>query len=612
MIKRVVRQDRSDQTASSTNAALVEALLSVHNLVSAGAPPKVTYEAILDGAVGLLNADSGALRFVDRGDPSWTVAVAVHGDVISDERWRRRAPLTEGLSGRVMATGRPAIANDIVPAHIRSQLAPTTLTAGLAVPIRERGRLVGAISIGTTRAKRRFTESDQQVAMDYADHVGVILTVVRADDDAVAQAFTDSLTGLGNRALLLDRLEHELVRSDRGGDEVTVLFLDLDRFKIVNDSLGHTVGDQLLRAVAERLRGCIRDDDVCARIGGDEFAILLTGAADPAVVAQRIIDVVQRSFEIDGRELFIGVSVGIATGRDDAETLLRNADVAMYHAKRAGAGRHQRFDTHARGAPVAPRPRHRAPPGRRARRVRASLPAALSPPIRQAHRLRGAGPLAPSGARAGTAGRVHSARRGDRDDRRHRALGPRAELLAVRDLAPRMPLAFSVNASIRELERADYAATVERAIAGRFAPRDLVIEVTESERLQDSPGAIASLHALKEIGVRTALDDFGTGYSTLLNLSHLPIDVLKVAKPFVDAVGGDGRNPSGLLAGIIALGKHLGFRTVAEGIEREDQRELLTKLGCDLGQGYLLGRPLDADAASRLLAAELAGERRAA
>jgi len=175
-----------------------------------------------------------------------------------------------------------------------------------------------------------------------------------------------------------------------------------------------------------------------------------------------------------------------------------------------------------------------------------------------------------------------------------------------------MPLAFSVNASIRELERADYAATVERAIAGRFAPRDLVIEVTESERLQDSPGAIASLHALKEIGVRTALDDFGTGYSTLLNLSHLPIDVLKVAKPFVDAVGGDGRNPSGLLAGIIALGKHLGFRTVAEGIEREDQRELLTKLGCDLGQGYLLGRPLDADAASRLLAAELAGERRAA
>ena len=139
-----------------------------------------------------------------------------------------------------------------------------------------------------------------------------------------------------------------------------------------------------------------------------------------------------------------------------------------------------------------------------------------------------------------------------------------------------------------------------------------VIEVTGSERLQDSPGAIASLHALKEIGVRTALDDFGTGYSTLLNLSQLPIDVLTVAKPFVDAVGGDGRNPSGLLAGIISLGKHLGFRTVAEGIEREDQRELLTRLGCDLGQGYLLGRPLDSDAATELLAAERNDDRHAA
>jgi EAL domain-containing protein (putative c-di-GMP-specific phosphodiesterase class I) len=137
------------------------------------------------------------------------------------------------------------------------------------------------------------------------------------------------------------------------------------------------------------------------------------------------------------------------------------------------------------------------------------------------------------------------------------------------------------------------------------------VEVTESERLQDSRRAISTLHELKELGVRTALDDFGTGYSTLLNLSHLPIDVLKVAKPFVDAVG-DGHNPAGLLAGVIALGKHLGFRTVAEGIEREDQHELLVKLGCDIGQGYLLGRPVDATTANELLAAERAGDARAA
>ena len=608
MTEKVVNQDRSDQTANSTNAALVEALLGVQNLVSAGAPPKVTYEAILDGAVGLLNADSGALRFVDRADPSWTVAVAVHGEVISDERWRRRAPLSEGISGRVLATGSPVIANDLDRSQIRSQLAPTTLTAGLAVPIRERGRLVGAISIGTKVSGRRFTESDRRLAMDYADHVGVILTVIRADH-ALAQAFTDPLTGLGNRALLLDRLEHELVRSDRGGDEVTVLFLDLDRFKIVNDSLGHTVGDHLLKAVAERLRGCIRDDDVCARIGGDEFAIVLTGAVDPSLVAARVIEVVERSFEIDGRELFIGVSVGIATGREDAETLLRNADVAMYHAKRGGAGRHQRYEPRMHTAL-----RSRLDLDTELRRaiergefelhyqplyhLRSGKPTGFEALVRWRHPVRGLVPPLDFIPLAEETGMII--------DIGHWVLEHSCSQFATwRD---ERPLAISVNASIRELERADYAAMVERAIAGRFPARDLVIEVTESERLQDSPGAVASLQALKEIGVRTALDDFGTGYSTLLNLSHLPIDVLKVAKPFVDAVGGDGRNPSGLLAGIIALGKHLGFWTVAEGIEREDQRELLTRLGCDLGQGYLLGRPLDTGAASELLATELDDE----
>ena len=153
---------------------------------------------------------------------------------------------------------------------------------------------------------------------------------------------------------------------------------------------------------------------------------------------------------------------------------------------------------------------------------------------------------------------------------------------------------MSVNAAIRELQRSDYATTVEVAIAGAFPSSALAIEVTESARLQDAPAALTSLHAIKELGARIALDDFGTGYSTLLNLSHLPVDAIKVAKPFVDAIGGPGRDPAGLLAGILSLGRHLGLTTVAEGIEREDQRRLLVELGCDLGQGYLLSRPLDA------------------
>jgi EAL domain-containing protein (putative c-di-GMP-specific phosphodiesterase class I) len=166
------------------------------------------------------------------------------------------------------------------------------------------------------------------------------------------------------------------------------------------------------------------------------------------------------------------------------------------------------------------------------------------------------------------------------------------------------PLAITVNAAMRELQRPDYASAVERAIAGRFPAAALIIEVTESARLQDAPMALNSLHAIKALGARTALDDFGTGYATLLNLSHLPVDMLKVAKPFMDASGGPGRDPAGLLGGILGLGRHLSLTTVAEGIERADQRQLLVELGCDLGQGYLLSRPVDAAAAGELLAAE--------
>jgi len=596
---------------SDSDAAFVDAVLGVQNLVSASAPPETIYQAVVDNAVRLLNADSSALRFVDRRDPSWTVAVAVSGSRRS-ERWRQRAPITEGLSGRAIATGRPLTVNDLNPAKLQSQLAPPGLRAGIGVPIRERGRVVGSISIGTTSANRRFTEEDERLAAEYADHVGVVLTVARAEH-AVEQAYTDTLTGLGNRPLLLDRLEHELVRADRAGRPVTVLFIDLDRFKLVNDSLGHMAGDQLLVAVADRLRGCIREGDVCARLGGDEFAILLGGAgAVPDAVADRIIEVLHRSFSIDGHEVFIGVSVGIATGREDADTLLRNADVAMYHAKRAGTGRRRRFkpqmhealvsrlglDSELRGAvergefELHYQPIYDLGSGRIA---------AFEALVRWRHPVRGLVPPIEFIPLAEETGMIVP-------------IGQWVLEHACAQLAAwyqEGPLIVSVNAAMRELQQPDYAVTVERAIGGAFPPSALVIEVTESARLEDAPSALRTLHAVKELGIRTALDDFGTGYATLLNLSHLPVDVLKVAKPFVDAVGGTDRNPSGLLAGILGLGRHLGLTTVAEGIERPDQRMLLVELGCDLGQGYLLSRPLDAAGADELLAGER-GLRRAA
>lgn len=587
--------------AGTTDARFVEALLSVQRLVSAGAPAGETYQAIIDQSVRLLRADSGALRLVDLEDPSWTVAVAACGALPGDERWRRRAPLTEGVSGQAIQSGEPIVLNDLFSLPTHSQLAPKDIKAGMAVPLRERGRVIGAISIGSNEPSREFTPAEQRVLADYAEHVGVVLSVARAVH-AVQQAFTDPLTSLGNRALLLDRLEHELVRADRGGEPVTVLFIDLDRFKLVNDSLGHLAGDQLLAAAAERLRGCVRDTDVCARLGGDEFAVVLTGASDPNAVADRIIEALQRSYTIDGHEVFIGVSVGIATGREEAGTLLRNADVAMYQAKHAGTGRRQRFEPSMHEALLS-RLDLEADLRRAVERgefelhyqplydLRTRRVAAFESLVRWRHPVRGLIPpieFIPLAEETGMIVEIG-----------HWVLRQACAQLAV--WYRRAPLAITVNASMRELQRPDYAATVERAIAGAFPPSALIIEVTESAPIADAPTALTSLHAITALGVRTALDDFGTGYSTLLNLSHLPVDMIKVAKPFVDAVGGATGDPAGLLAGILSLGRHLGLTTVAEGIEREDQRRLLLELGCDLGQGYLMNRPLPAQDAGELI-----------
>jgi diguanylate cyclase (GGDEF)-like protein len=582
------------------DSGFVDAVLGIQGLVSGGAPVQDVYQAVVDSAVRVLHADSGSLRFRDAEDPSWMVAAAWHGARGRSERWRQRSPITEGVSGLVLTTGEPVVTTG-EEAGSRSQLAPPGARATLGTPIRELGRVVGSLVVATSETNRRFTEQDQKLLADYVAHVGVTLSVARAGH-AVEQAFTDPLTGLGNRTLLLDRLEHELVRSDRGGEPVTVLFIDLDRFKLVNDSLGHQAGDYLLAAVAGRLRGCVRDGDVCARLGGDEFAILLTGSADPNAVADRIIESLQRSFVVDGHEVFIGVSVGIATGREDAGTLLRNADVAMYQAKHTGTGGRQRFEPRMHEALVS-RLDLESELRRAVERdefelhyqplydLRTGQVAAFESLVRWRHPVRGLVPPIEFIPVAEETGMIVEIGRW--------VLEQACAQLAV--WYRQAPVAVTVNASLRELQRSDYAATVERTIAGAFPPSALIIEVTESVPIVDAPTALASLHAIKELGVRTALDDFGTGYSTLLNLSHLPVDIIKVAKPFVDAVGGPGRDPAGLLAGILSLGRHLGLATVAEGVEREDQRRLLRELGCDLAQGYLMNRPLPAPAASELI-----------
>jgi diguanylate cyclase (GGDEF)-like protein len=590
------------QSAAPDGDAQLAAMVSgVESLVSRGVPSATVYQAVVDGALGLLDGDSGSLRFVDAEDPTWMVAVAWRGAAGQEERWRHRAPITEGVSGRVISTGEPvAVEHYEHAARGGSQLAPPGTKAMLGIPIRELGLVVGSLLVGSTVADRRWTGRERDLLVAYAERLAVALSVTAARQ-AVQQAFSDPLTNLGNRRQLLDRLGHELVRSDRGGEPPTVLFVDLDGFKQVNDSLGHLVGDQLLIAVAGRLRGCVRDADTSARVGGDEFAILLAAGSDPVAVAERIVTAMQTGFQIAEHEVFLGASVGIATGGDEAETLLRNADLAMYEAKSAGGGCYKRFASPLHAALVSRLGLETELRGAIARGefglhyqpildLRSGEITGFEGLLRWHHPSLGlVGPLEflPLAEQTGMIVEIG----------RRVLLQGCSQLAAWRRLTP---LALSLNVSSRELALRGYAAAVEAAIDGAFPPSALILEVSERAPLQDTPRVVDSLHALKQLGVRIALDDFGTGYSSLLNLSRIPVDVLKIGKPFLDAIDVDQRHAP-LLAAAIAVGRHLGLLTIAAGIERPDQRARVTQLGCDLGQGYLLGHPLDTTTATELL-----------
>jgi diguanylate cyclase (GGDEF)-like protein len=579
--------------------------MGVQSLVSSCAPLAIIYQAVVDGALLLLHGDGGALRFLDLEDPTWMVAVAWHSSAGQGERWRHRAPITEGLSGRVISTGKPASLEDYQAAQTGSQLAPEGTQAIIGVPIHAQDRVIGSLVVASTTERRQWTHRERDLLLAYGEHVGVAVGVARASH-AAREALTDSLTGLANRRLLLDRMQHELVRADRGGEPVTVLFMDLDGFKLVNDSLGHSVGDQLLLVVADRLRGCTRDGDVCARLGGDEFAMLLVGHADPSAIAQRIIAVLQHGFRIGENEVFVSVSVGIASGREDAESLLRQADVAMYHAKRSGPGSYEHFEPSMHAA-LASRLTLSTELRRAIERdefelhyqpvvdLRSGKIAVMEGLVRWRHPTRGLLPALDFIEAAQQTGMIVEIGRW--------VLEQGCSQLAAWRL--QTPIALSLNVATRELQQPGYTESVRAAIHGRFPPSALILEVTQREQLENVAGMLESLHAIKQLGVRVALDEFGTGYSRLLSLSHLPVDLLKIAKPFLDDVGRDVGNPAGLLAGIISLGRHLGLTTVAVGIERADQRDLLVELGCDLGQGYLVGRAIDAVSAERLFTASL-------
>jgi diguanylate cyclase (GGDEF)-like protein len=436
-----------------------------------------------------------------------------------------------------------------------------------------------------------------------ADKDRDLVELERAQHELSHLALHDALTGLPNRSLFLDRLEHALVRRDSG--MVAVLFLDLDRFKVVNDSAGHHLGDEVLVAVARRLREALRPEDVVARFGGDEFTVLCEGIADrreAEAMAARVAKSIGAPLVLGEREMYLTVSIGIAlapadTGAD-CGALLRCADAAMYQAKDEGRDRWAIYDE---GMRVSAESRLQTEADLRHAVARGEMRLHYQPEFDLS-----------TGALSGVEALVrwqHPTRGLVAPDNFIPVAEETGLILPIgewvlreactqaaawaRDLGADAPC-VAVNLSARQLVEPDLAERILAILVETgVRPDQLGVEITESTLLEDSREATTTLDGLRRMGVTIALDDFGTGFSSLSHLQRFPVDTVKIDRSFVHEV--DSRpEASRLVAAIIAMAKALGLRTVAEGVEREEQAVHLRALGCDAAQGYHLGRPVPA------------------
>jgi diguanylate cyclase (GGDEF)-like protein/PAS domain S-box-containing protein len=426
------------------------------------------------------------------------------------------------------------------------------------------------------------------------------------EDQLAHQAFHDPVTSLANRALFADRVQHSIRRSIRGGPSIGVMFIDLDDFKTVNDSLGHAAGDTVLQEVARRLVGAVRPADTVARFGGDEFAVLLDGVRDSeeaADVAGRILRALELQYDVDGKHVYPRASVGIClagqgVGSADAEELLRNADVAMYMAKRDSKGGYRVFEP-AMHERVVERLELQAELQRALElnqleihyqpvvRLDQQADYGVEALLRWMHPERGTIPPLNFIPLAEETGLIISIGRWVLEEACRRGV-------LLHERFPRKPpLTMSVNLSVKQLQSDTIIHDVRHALEmSGLPPSSLVLEITESVMMADTDLAVQRLNELKSLGVLLAMDDFGTGYSSLSYLSRFPVDILKMDRSFLSSE----HDESGLAGAIIALGNSLNLDVVAEGIEQPEQIDSLRELGCGLGQGFLFAKPMDHEA----------------
>jgi diguanylate cyclase (GGDEF)-like protein len=550
-------------------------------------------EVVLDRSASLFDADLVEVHLFDEDDggAAGRSAMKLSG---GPTKWRMGAPtaLSRAVWERVLVEREPFV----VPGADSSSATDHAYATFAVGPLLIQGDCVGALRLGFS-STRKFTRRQNQVFATFTNNVSSALHNARLFADSRRVALHDPLTGLPNRVLLLDRLAQALERSRRRANRVAVLFLDLDRFKVVNDSLGHDVGDRLLIATAHRMTAALRPGDTATRFGGDEFVVVceeIESAREAVEIADRLAAVLLEPFDVGGREIFVTVSVGVAISSsedDHPNSLIRDADAAMYLAKSRGRARVEVFDSRLRADAI-----ERLDTENDLRRAidRGELCVFYQPVIditsgtvsgcealvRWQHPERGLVPPAsfiPLAEETGLIPRLTQC-----------VLEQACEQLAEWQSLGNLPESFAVavNLSAREVAEPGLVETIADVLARHDVDaRRLCLEITETALLHDIDAALAALARLRRLGVRVALDDFGTGYSSLSYLRRLPVDVLKIDRSFIGRLGYDGKDRA-VVAGMIDLAHALNLTVVAEGVETNVQLTELVQLGCDAAQGW--------------------------
>jgi diguanylate cyclase (GGDEF)-like protein len=583
---------------------LLEQLSAIQRAITRRAPLQTILDAITAGAQELLRDDAVGLCMIDPDDPQAILLVSSTG--LDQELTQRMWRMTAAEGG---ASGLASLRDELVvighyaaSPHGIPEYAQAGIRSAMAAPVHEGGQVVGSLVVASFQPDRVHSKAEQDVLQVFAEQVSLAVTDAKMHE-MMREAYHDRLTGLASRALFMDQLGHDLAIAAQRHSRLAALFVDLDRFKTVNDSLGHAAGDDLLVKVAARLRSCLRPVDTAARLGGDEFALVLreVTVAQAEAVATRILEMLHAPFVLNGHRVFVTASIGIAFNNDFetvGDTLIRNADLAMYQAKKNGIGGYEIYQPtmlalFLRSLDLEAQLRravdhgqlivHYQPIVRLADREIVGLEALVRWPY-PGRGLLLPGEIIPLAEQSGLILAI------DRFVLRQ-ACASASRWNALRAGLP--PLTISVNLAATHLQQADLPAVVASTLVETgLQPDCLVLEITESLVLADDAATVERLNQLKSLSVRLYIDDFGTGYSSLAYLRRFPVDGIKIDKSFIDEVA-TSPDAAALVRAIVQIGRTMGLGVVAEGVESPEQVAELCMMGCPHGQGYYFAAPMD-------------------